>query len=76
MLMLDWPSPPSSVVSLAERFSSTSRYAIKLSTDTSYLLCFRAVAKFLYDEGNFAIMHLSTNLLGKGHLLEDELVAR
>ena len=42
--------------------------AIRFSTDISCLLCLRVVAKFLHEEGNFAIMHPATNLSGKAHL--------
>jgi hypothetical protein len=66
-LAVAWPSP-FSVVSLARAFPSTSRDAIKFSTDISCLLCLRAMAKFLYEGGNLAIMQPATNLSGKAHL--------
>jgi hypothetical protein len=48
-------------------FSPTSRAMIRLSVEISSLLCFRVVAKSLYEVGSLAIMPAATTLLGIGH---------
>jgi len=55
-------------------FPSTSRDTIRFSTDISYLMCFRAVAKFLYEKGSFTIMHPAINLSAKCTLQEFEFL--
>jgi hypothetical protein len=53
--------------SFALAFSPTSRAMIRLSVEISSLLCFRLVAKSLYEVGSLAIMPAATTLLGIGH---------